>query len=196
MGRTGQGYNCVTSEMASIIERFCTGFPKARVVVTSRIAGYSNGRLDPALFSAYRIIEFDHARVKQFVRHWFALTEPLHGSSAEQLATAFLRESEVVSELRSNPLMLSLLCLLYRGEGYIPRNRATIYGNCSNMLFDRWDRVRGIAAPLRIGRQPRCPSGGTSWDHHQIPCEQPWQPMKPSRLHVSFWTSAAVEPGH
>ena len=29
-----------------------------------------------------------------------------------------------VRDLRSNPLLLSLMCILYRGEGSLPRNRA------------------------------------------------------------------------
>ena len=41
-------------------------------------------------------------------------------------------------------LLLALLCNIYRGEGYLPRNRPDIYERCADMLFRRWDKGRGI----------------------------------------------------
>jgi hypothetical protein len=43
---------------------------------------------------------------------------------------------------------LALLCNIYRGEGYIPRNRPDVYEKCAVMLFERWDRGRGIEVSL------------------------------------------------
>ena len=42
--------------------------------------------------------------------------------------------------------MLALMCSIYRDENYIPRNRPEIYEKCSKMLFERWDKSRGIIA--------------------------------------------------
>ena len=43
------------------------------------------------------------------------------------------------------------MCILYRGEGSLPRNRAEIYGQCANLLFRRWDARRRIHQDLRAG---------------------------------------------
>jgi predicted NACHT family NTPase len=44
--------------------------------------------------------------------------------------------------------MLALMCNIYRGENYIPRNRPDVYEKCAMMLFERWDKSRGIHVPL------------------------------------------------
>ncbi len=43
------------------------------------------------------------------------------------------------------------MCILYRGEGSLPRNRAEIYEQCANLLFRRWDARRRIHQDLRAG---------------------------------------------
>ena len=48
---------------------------------------------------------------------------------------AFISESASVADLRSNPLMLALLCILYRGAGSLPRNRTEVYEQCASMLY-------------------------------------------------------------
>ncbi len=63
------------------------------------------------------------------------------------MANSFLRDSEFVQDLRVNPLMLSLMCGIY-SSSYIPRNRPDVYEKCALLLFDRWDKQRGIRAPL------------------------------------------------
>jgi predicted NACHT family NTPase len=44
--------------------------------------------------------------------------------------------------------MLSLMCAIYKGENYIPRNRPDVYEKCAVMLFEAWDRSRGINPQL------------------------------------------------
>lgn len=43
------------------------------------------------------------------------------------------------------------MCILYRGEGSLPRNRAEVYGQCASLLFRRWDARRQIHQDLRAG---------------------------------------------
>jgi hypothetical protein len=45
--------------------------------------------------------------------------------------------------------MLALMCILYRGEGSIPRNRPEVYERCSTLLFLKWDARRRIHVELR-----------------------------------------------
>jgi hypothetical protein len=46
--------------------------------------------------------------------------------------------------------MLALMCNIYRGESYIPTNRPDVYEKCAVMLFERWDKGRGIRVTLPI----------------------------------------------
>ena len=133
-------------EVTQVVEQFCERFPLAPVLVTSRIVGYDEARLDDALFDAYRIAGFTRDETAAYVRNWFAQEDD---TDAEAVADAFMRESEQVTDLRANPLMLSLMCILYRGEGSLPRNRPGVYAECARLLFDKWDTRRGIHVDLQ-----------------------------------------------
>ena len=65
-------------------------------------------------------------------------------------AASFFSESRIVADLCTNPLMLALMCNIYRGESYIPTNRPDVYEKCAVMLFERWDKGRGIRVTLPI----------------------------------------------
>ncbi len=43
------------------------------------------------------------------------------------------------------------MCILYRGEGSLPRNRAEVYQQCADLMFRRWDAHRRIHQDLRAG---------------------------------------------
>lgn len=59
-----------------------------------------------------------------------------------------MADSELVKDLRVNPLMLSLMCGIYASEHYIPRNRPDVYEKCALLLFDMWDKQRGVKPAL------------------------------------------------
>jgi len=135
-------------DVSARVERFCAEYPLAPVLVTSRVVGYDQARLDDSQFRCYRLGGFADEQVGEYARKWFALEPSAEPGEAE----AFLAESASVSDLRSNPLMLSLMCILYRGHGSLPRDRAGVYERCANLLFRRWDEHRHIHRELRAGR--------------------------------------------
>jgi hypothetical protein len=137
-------------EMAIAIESFAYLYGSTSVLVTSREVGYRDAPLSE-VFKIVSLLEFREESVEEYVRKWFGLDESLSDSSREIVIDAFLRESESVSDLRANALMLSLLCNVYRGAGFIPQNRADLYEQCATMLFERWDSSRGISTvgPLK-----------------------------------------------
>jgi hypothetical protein len=135
------------SETSAVIERFSAEYPSAPIVVTSRLVGYDEARLDDRRFQAYRIEPFDDSQVAEYATKWFRSNQ---ATRDEQFtAGAFLDESAQVSDLRSNPLMLALMCVLYRGVGSIPRNRPEVYEQCTSLLLRRWDAVRRIHTTMR-----------------------------------------------
>ena len=130
------------------VESFCNLYPTVPVIVTSREVGYEQAPLNENIFQVYRLAAFDEAQIKEYVEKWFVLDTELGSQQVQQKITSFLTESRAVPDLRSNPLMLSLLCNIYRGENYLPRNRPDVYEKCATMLFERWDRSRNIAVTL------------------------------------------------
>ena len=135
-------------EITSNVETFCKLYPSVPVLVTSREVGYEQAPLDEEKFETFRLAPFDDHQVKEYAQKWFELEEDYSLEKRIKKARAFFSDSAIVPDLRSNPLMLALMCNLYRSEGYIPRNRPEVYEKCSVMLFERWDKGREITVPL------------------------------------------------
>ena len=136
-------------EVTRTIEQFCAQYPLAPVLVTSRLVGYDEAGLDERQFRRYTIAGFDERRARDYVRRWFAQDADVPDGYAEQLADAFMKESDTVADLRSSPLMLSYMCVLYRGAGTLPRDRPAVYEQCTRLLLDTWDARRRIKVDLR-----------------------------------------------
>ena len=66
--------------------------------------------------SSYRIGGFDEDRAAAYAAKWFSHVDAVQPAEAQRWADAFMAESAAVADLRSNPLMLALMCILYRGR--------------------------------------------------------------------------------
>ncbi|WAL49793.1 NACHT domain-containing protein [Rhodococcus pyridinivorans] len=124
--------------LVSRINSIACQYPMCSILVTTRILGYNRARLPSRLFSHIRLDEFDDQQVAEYCRRWF------DSRQRPDLVASFESESESVDDLRKNPLMLSLLCALYREHGAIPTDRRGVYHNCADLLFRRWDNHRQI----------------------------------------------------
>lgn len=132
------------------IESFCTLYPSIPVIVTSRKIGYEEASLREDMFEIYEMTSFNRPQIQEYVEKWFSLDYDLSLNQRIEKARHFMIESEKVSDLRSNSLMLSLMCNIYRQESYIPENRPKIYQKCAEMLFKKWDKHRGINPEITI----------------------------------------------
>lgn len=131
-------------EIVGDVEVFCNLYPETPIVVTSRKVGYDKAPLDPQAFAKVVLGPLTDTGIQKYVSSWFQLHDELTEEECERIVQAFLKESEVAPELRTNPLMLSLLCTIYRGEGYIPSNLPKVLEKCAIMLFEKWDSLRQI----------------------------------------------------
>ena len=138
-------------EVSDRVEQFCSAYPLTRVLVTSRVVGYDQAQLDVDQFTCYRLGGFGEDEVAEYVRKWFTVQENVSPAEAENESQAFLMESAGAPDLRYNPLMLSLMCILYRGVGSLPRDRAGIYSRCAELLLGKWDESRRIHHELQAG---------------------------------------------
>lgn len=136
-------------EVTRSVEIFGMKYPHTPILVTSRRVGYEQARLDPAVFNTYMIDGFEQAEVERYVNNWFSSQAEFSEIEAKEQSEAFVEQSSAVRDLRSNPLMLALMCIIFRGEKYIPRNRPAVYEKCATLLFEKWDGHRGIEVPLQ-----------------------------------------------
>lgn len=124
------------------IEALGKRFPLCSIIVTSRNVGYTQAQFNSERFMRYELPSFTEEEIKEYAQLWFAITR-----RPESHLGKFLHELESIPDLRGNPLMLSLLCILYRDRGHIPRNRRQVYSQCADLLFNRWDTMRHIEQP-------------------------------------------------
>ncbi|WP_435605864.1 NACHT domain-containing protein [Streptomyces ardesiacus] len=134
--------------VVDFVESFVHLHPNVPILVTSRRVGYDEAPLDESLFEAVNLADLDKNQVRDYANKWFALDESIEKSRRTELAESFLRDSQFVSDLRRNPLMLSLMCGIYASENYIPANRPDVYKKCAELLFEKWDKQRGIGVSL------------------------------------------------
>lgn len=137
-------------EISRDVESFCHLYPALPVYITSREVGYEQAPLDETNFEIFHLNPFNEMQVQEYITKWFNINTDLIPEEKKMKIEAFLKESYIVPDLRSNPLMLALMCNIYRGENYIPRNRPEVYEKCATMLFERWDKSRGIHVTLPL----------------------------------------------
>jgi hypothetical protein len=132
------------SAVASAVEAFSALYPECRLVVTSREVGYEMAGINRRTFTHATLAPFDTSQVREYANKWFQQAEDLTLHMRESFVDSFMVESGAIPDLRENPLMLSLLCGLYRHQRSIPSNRPELYEKCSTLLFDTWDRRRRL----------------------------------------------------
>lgn len=131
-------------DTVEVIETTALLYPLSKVLVTSRSIGYTIASLRKSIFDEFQINRFDDTQVKDYVTKWLRLQEDTDDSAVSALAKDFMQTSESMTDLRSNPLLLAFICLLYRGHKTIPRRRPELYRKCAELLISEWDKSRGI----------------------------------------------------
>lgn len=91
-------------------------------------------------FTEVEVADFDDNQIKVFIDKWFR--DKTTGSSQ-----AFISQMESVhriKELATNPLLLTLLCLVFQETFDFPLNRSELYKEGVNILIKKWDAERLI----------------------------------------------------
>jgi hypothetical protein len=158
-------------KVVEAIEAIANLYPNTFILVTSRRINYEAAPLDSQIFAEYTLNEFDDKRIEEYAYKYFGQLEDKSDEERERVARAFLRESrDHAAEIRSNPLMLALMCRLYRGINYIPQNVPALYQRCANMLFFTWDERRHIGP-------------GVPFEYH----------IEPLMAHLGYWIFVSGE---
>lgn len=130
------------------LRRFLDAYPKIRVVVTSREAGFS--LVAPSLMECcelWRVAPLSKHAITLLCQHWHRLMV-----SNVQVATQEARDlsdklTKTVSlrRLAENPLLLTMLLVVKHGAGRLPPDRVSLYGRAVELLLDTWN-IKGHEA--------------------------------------------------
>ncbi|UYP48629.1 hypothetical protein NEF87_004914 [Candidatus Lokiarchaeum ossiferum] len=130
------------------IEAFIQKYPYVPVIGTSRIIGYQNAPLKKSKFAHYTIEPFDNNQIKEYITKSFALltnsSNWKQNTPIDEIIEDFMIQSQTVSDIRSNPLLLALMSKLFLNSRSIPQSRPEIYESCTKMLLKQWYVIRNI----------------------------------------------------
>ena len=119
------------------IDQFSRDWLKNRFAITCRIAAreYQFER-----FTEVEVADFDDGQIETFVNNWFRERDE---SKAKRLLER-LKGNEPVKELANNPLLLTLLCLVFGERNDFPPKRSELYKEGLEVLMKKWDAKRNI----------------------------------------------------
>ncbi|MDB9525548.1 NACHT domain-containing protein [Oscillatoria sp. CS-180] len=120
------------------IQSFTENFHGNRFLLTCRIAAQEYVFEQ---FTEVEIADFNEEQIEAFSRNWFAYKE------TPEKADSFLeklQQNSRIQELATNPLLLTLLCLVFEVEADFPASRAELYSEGIYTLLRRWDASRNI----------------------------------------------------
>jgi uncharacterized protein YjeT (DUF2065 family) len=144
-------------QLASALAGFCDGHPRCRVVATSRPTGTVprwQGRL-------LRVAPFDEGRIRAFLVRWCGLYESQRDPGPDARRRGEAQGADLAAEviahehvraIATSPLLLTILAIVQRGGLKLPDHRAELYHHASQVLVERWNRVRSLTG--RSGRTP------------------------------------------
>jgi predicted NACHT family NTPase len=91
-------------------------------------------------FTEVEVADFDDVQIADFAHKWFYLKDPIKAEEFPQELSAY----PGLQELATNPLLLTLLCLVFEAGGRFPANRAELYKEGLDVLLKKWDAKRNI----------------------------------------------------
>ncbi|MEO1399794.1 MAG: NACHT domain-containing NTPase [Cyanobacteria bacterium J06635_1] len=120
------------------IRQLSQKFYKNRFLVTCRLAAQEyvfEG------FTEVEIADFNQEQMRAFADNWFSIKKD--SLKAERIVS-HLESNRRFRELATNPLLLTLLCLVFEDSGDFPSNRSELYQEGLDVLLKKWDAGRNI----------------------------------------------------
>ena len=111
-------------------------FDANQFIITCRIAAkeYTFEK-----FTEVEVADFDTEQIAHFARKWFD-KDPIKAREFPQE----LKTYPGLQELATNPLLLTLLCLVFQERAGFPANRFELYKEGLDVLLKKWDAKRNI----------------------------------------------------
>jgi len=136
------------------IENFTILYPNSKTVVTSRFESYEEVKLNEKIYHTYEILDFNDIQVKAYVSNWYKLEETNQSKRSFEIKNCLEQLKSVDDEIKYNPLLLSLIIILYRNQLEIPASKLEIYESCTNTIVDQRDeREKKLDIKTAVGNR-------------------------------------------
>ena len=123
---------------------------QGRGIITGRLVGCRplRSRFHDAEVHCFTLLDFEEPQIEQFLTHWHTLAFPnaadLGARRLERLRQT-LASNAALRDLRGNPLLLTLIALLNRGDE-LPRRRHELLERAAVLMLSQWETNKGLPA--------------------------------------------------
>ena len=120
-------------------------------LLTTRPHGFVNLALG-AGFQTVTVRPFEAEDVATFTRTWYRIAygDDALADEAQDLIAA-IQANDRVAGLASNPLLCTIIAIVYRNNRVLPERRVELYLKCCEALLDTWERNKDIKSSGLIG---------------------------------------------
>ncbi|MFM8289976.1 MAG: NACHT domain-containing protein, partial [Planctomycetaceae bacterium] len=140
-------------KVSQAVQRALRNRPADWFLVTCRFAGYYRQDVPlGASFVEFHVRSLSDEQVRRFVNDWFAAAYPKLIPEPGEAQRRAKRDSEDLleilarpayqtgrlRELCTNPLLLTILCVVFQEERKLPTGRADLYDHCVRVLLEHW----------------------------------------------------------
>jgi predicted NACHT family NTPase len=122
----------------TVIKDFARQYRECSIVITCRIAAQEYNFEN---FTEVEVADFNEEQIAEFIGKWFKTKGDLLKA---ELMIGKLKDRQPVQELATNPLLLTLLCLIFGDGSDFPSNRSELYKEGLDVLLKKWDGKRNI----------------------------------------------------
>lgn len=151
--------------VSSIVRSFAQRYADCRYVVTARVAAYQGDAQIGAGFHICTIADLDAEQQQRFITNWsrslHRLLYNLSGTELEQATARYtgdlwhaLKQNVRVRDLATNPLLLTVVAVIFHNNYVLPEDRAALYEECVEVL------LRGGRGKADRAAQQRAQYGG------------------------------------
>jgi hypothetical protein len=124
-------------------------YPKLRLIITSRVAGFDDGPFRAAGFAVATLIDLTREQIEGFATAWFTIVFPADPAAAARARSDLLEAVQRRPQLRAiagNPMILTIMATVARHRR-LGRSRAALYAQALELLCYNWDYRRGLGLP-------------------------------------------------
>lgn len=125
---------------ANDIVNFCRSYPLTRSIITSRFIGFNDVEFDEGLFDKLSITPFDNSQIERFIDNFFATQINVKEVMLQDAKDCKKQIESVSDDLKSNPLILSLMSMLALNSVKIPDSKLEVYQSITETLVEKRDR--------------------------------------------------------
>ncbi len=136
----------------SAIEAFLSAYPSNRCLVSSRIIGYYDAPLHGG-FQAATLEPFNESQTQEFFYLWaYAIEKKDNLHSEEMLQQRAIEQADQLMQhiqntlgmrtLATNPLLCTIISLIYRQSGALPAHRVQLYRLCIDTFIFNWESYK------------------------------------------------------